>query len=556
MNLFYLYLSTAQAITISGTVLSEQESVLFSEVYLFNQQAQYQSTSVDSDGRFSFTDASGEGFRLFVVTPTTSNAVPKYYPDHPSYCDATPIYTTEDQELSFALPQGLEISGRVLLNSSPESDALLMAQPLDSNMGQLRGGFSDQDGFFTIKGLPSDMELNIAIDVDGLPEQWLGTTYEQEDTPVLDLSENTDLGAIELLEGIYLGGLIHSGSTIIPDALVTVYSSSQITSTRSDENGEFWLSGLPPGDVLAWAEMDGFATTYSPDSDRPTEFVPVLGEGSELLQLDIDAPIESTMSIQLLDAFTEEPILGASVLLYNDTRTVGRGKPVDELGVATVVGLHQGLYTLQYYAENDGYYTDFYHDNFGDDIWIEIGEGQAHELTIYLDPSENLVGEVVDERGEPVAGFSIILQQGEELERSSSQADGSFQVFGLNDASWTILAQYNAPCPNDLSYILAPNNPTDVNPTMDQDIIIEVYRDHDQDQMPSWWEEEWGLDPWTNDAELDADQDGVSNLQEYLQGKNPNDPTDQPPIKECGCSKSQSSLLIIPFLLIGRRRRG
>jgi hypothetical protein len=46
-------------------------------------------------------------------------------------------------------------------------------------------------------------------------------------------------------------------------------------------------------------------------------------------------------------------------------------------------------------------------------------------------------------------------------------------------------------------------------------------RDTDGDGMPDWWEIQYGLDPNLADAAGDADNDGVSNLDEYNAGTNP-----------------------------------
>ncbi len=45
--------------------------------------------------------------------------------------------------------------------------------------------------------------------------------------------------------------------------------------------------------------------------------------------------------------------------------------------------------------------------------------------------------------------------------------------------------------------------------------------DSDLDQMPDNWELEYGLNPLVNDADQDPDEDGKSNLDEFLSGSNP-----------------------------------
>jgi hypothetical protein len=49
--------------------------------------------------------------------------------------------------------------------------------------------------------------------------------------------------------------------------------------------------------------------------------------------------------------------------------------------------------------------------------------------------------------------------------------------------------------------------------------------DTDHDNLPDNWEVEYGLNPLVDDADLDPDGDGKSNLEEFLAGENPNQNT-------------------------------
>ena len=57
--------------------------------------------------------------------------------------------------------------------------------------------------------------------------------------------------------------------------------------------------------------------------------------------------------------------------------------------------------------------------------------------------------------------------------------------------------------------------------TATHSIYLEVMADEDADGMPDPWEQAVGLDPTVNDAEQDADEEGLVNVEEYRYNTDP-----------------------------------
>jgi hypothetical protein len=535
--------------TITGTVQSLDGTVITDAiVYLFDTRSKYMYARSDAQGAFSF-DVENGPYRMLAVPTAWDNFVPSFYPDTQDYCTAEQI--EPGTELNIILEEGVSISGTL---ESPSGEfiegAIITAQNDVSSVE--RGAMSDEQGNFLIQGLSKDEAVgwSCAIEVDGWPEQYIGPSYEESEATIV---QSGDIGTHQLKEGIILGGTIEGPDGMIPNAEVFAYSASQVISGESDEDGYFSLRGLPPGDVLIWSSALGYATTYAPNFDRPTEFVSLPEEGSEKLDFSLQLPSEKTLRVALVD---DGPVLGASVLLYNDNSTVGRGAPVDDQGVATIDRLHGGSYNLQIYAENDGYFNEWYSDDEGTLISIEL-TGDL-DLEIPLTPGSNLSGYLLDDQDKPIYGADITLYNDLETQRARSGVDGFYQVWGLYEGAWDMSVVYAPLCPTDRSYVpmYYPNEPIQqesifiVDGENNHDVLLPI--DDDHDAMPDVWEEEFGLDPQRDDAQDDPDNDGISNLDEYYNQSNPNEPQRS---SSCGCSGSESGFIFFPLVLFSLRRR-
>ena len=126
----------------------------------------------------------------------------------------------------------------------------------------------EEDGSFSIYGLPNDSKgWTLEIESDNYPTQYLDGDYD-EGTFFSSFQE--DLGSFSILSGIDVQGYVQDEEGLgISESNVHVYSGGEVKTTQSENDGWFSIEGLPPGEVLSWANRTDYATTYFPNS--PTQ---------------------------------------------------------------------------------------------------------------------------------------------------------------------------------------------------------------------------------------------------------------------------------------------
>ena len=369
ISLLILLSHSSLAAELSGTLLTEDGiAVANAQITAYNSSLRSWNTMSDSEGYFSLSGLPAGSYRALIVPAYSDNLLATFITDSDEpmldICSSSAINLepTGEVEIQQSLSAGLIVTGQIqdaASNGLEDVECWLEGHESHEGLSIPRGALSDEQGHFVIAGVPSNQALQFRFSSDEIPEQYDGGELAVTDDALSAeqwFSQDTVLPTpFQLLSGVHIEGLIYSGSLAISNADVTVYSGGQITRTTSNQNGVYSVIGLPAGDALAWATAPGWATTYSPNTDRPQSFLQVGPDGAGTTELHIEMPKESTLRISLTDSNSGLGISGASLLLYNDNRTVGRGLPVDAEGVALFEGLHPGTCSPRIFAENDGY---------------------------------------------------------------------------------------------------------------------------------------------------------------------------------------------------------
>jgi len=568
-----LLFARAYAGTLSGTVVDDVGAPLAGvDVVAYDARLNYATAETTSDGGFRIGSLPAGRYRLRAMPSDSDPRVDRFLPDTWDYCagDSVDVGTADVVEgLDFALATGGVLSGRILSAAgAPIANAQVLALGQSERTSLVsRLTTTDADGAYSIVGLDSDAGASepyaVYVAASGYPRQYLAPSYDEDTSALFDvtLGEAADAGDEALLEGITVTGTVTGPDGPVASGTVYVYSPSQVLSVAIEADGTYLADGLPPGDVTAWASSAGLATTYYPDGDRPGERVSVPDEGQLAEGVDLALPAESSLTVTLA---ADGDLADVSVLLYNDTYTVGRGGGLEEDGTLTIDGLHPGAYFLFVYGSDIGLTDDFVRDAAGAQLVFDV-DG-ATLATVSMPAGASFSGTVRGDDGAPVYGAYIYATtpDGASTEVGVTDRDGAYTIPGLPGADYVLRAAYAPYCPSDPSWtkVWWPEGRSEEDATITSiaageariGVDFVLFADDDQDAMGDAWETENGLDPARDDAAEDPDGDGVANADEWLAGTDPTSQSEE--LEGCsrGCGSGGAALgLLIPLAVLRRR---
>ncbi len=570
--------SLALAARLEGRVLDSLDGTPIEGAWVvaYDARLAWTATQSDAEGSWALDRLHAGAFRLRVIAPSGDERVGRYYPSARGYCEAERLLLGEEETLAgldVALARGGSLSGRVLDTlGQPIAGATLTATATSpsSIAGTTRAALSDEDGAFEIRGLDqgpgAETEWSLSLSAAGWPAQYLGAPsgYLADEATVWASrpGEALDVGELVALDGIALSGQVEGPDGAVEGAVVYAYSGGQIQTLATDEAGTWQALGLPPGQAIVWASHPDIATTYYPDQDRPSGTIDADQEGLVLDGLDLLAPAPARLVLDFGPAGA-----GVRAMLYNSSYTVGRGAGADDEGLLTIDGLHGGTYTAWAWGyPADLLNTWLFADAQGSPGPIELLPQEDKRLPVELPPGARVGGRLLDDHGQPVYGAGVYLSAPSGQTWSTvSDADGAWTLGGLPAGTWFLDVRRGEYCASDegLVPLVWPGEPHPIRieplhlgeGERREDLDLVIPRDDDHDGMSDRWEARVGLDPATDDAALDPDGDGLSNLEEYLLGSDPLR-------RGCACAAAAGPVGLGPVglgpllgLLVAARRR-
>ena len=540
--------AAAQAAPITGTVRDAAGApVAAAEVVAYDLTLGAVRSTTDDAGRFSIAVEGGR-WRVRAIPPDGHPAAEGWFPGASTLCAATLVDPSD--EASWALPVGFALTGQVVDPAGRGVAGLTVsAEPIDTTELEVRHAITDADGRFAVTGLtatPTGWQHRLALSGDGWPEQYLGAPYDVDAATAFDMQVDQEVGVWLAAVGISVSGAVTAGGAPLTDGVVQVYVPSQLESAWVTD-GTYAVSGLPAGDVLVWAYADGFGTSYWPDVAEPGERVSVADGAAAVL--DLTLPVESVLAGRLPG---DGPFDGASVVLYNPSRSVGVGAVVASDGTFRVTRLQGGTFSLGVYAAGAGLVEGTLRAADGEDAWFDVPAVAAVDVGTLDVPSAGVLAGTVHDRytGAPVPGAYVYAERSPDGELAVARSDGAgaWVLDGLLPGDYALWVDQRPACDGDPAWLSRwyPDNPDD---TFAGTLTVwagetahwdaELPPDVDGDGMDDVWEAGHGLDPTRNDAAEDLDGDGFTNLEEYQLGT---DPSQVAAPTGCGCAHGPTGL--------------
>ncbi|MCC7014271.1 MAG: sigma-70 family RNA polymerase sigma factor [Planctomycetes bacterium] len=322
--------------------------------------------------------------------------------------------------------QGLPLAGAtVVVGGTGQEQPLRLADGAEGRAPAGQRVFTGEDGDFVVEGVPTG---TVSVQARGRGYAVWSGSVEVTGTAASSI-------AIQLSRGARIEGTVRTrGGEPVARAQVSVDVLSGLGGafrlTRAD--GSFSMDGLTPGPVklrVAHDELGSTSTSLSVAEGQTARAELVLSSGL-VLRVRVDG-----RAADWTDGFVHASVTAPT----DETANYYRSARIDSRGIAELTQCPEQPLRIELYAPGDAVYPRAVVE----DVLASIGE-----LVIQPDPARigkvQLVGRIVDARGEPVGSARIVPSLRGQPTSSIEACDGQTGRFAIGPVSpgqWSIHAQ-------------------------------------------------------------------------------------------------------------------
>lgn len=353
------------------------------------------------------------------------------------------------------------ISGSVTNESgAPIADVRLEATKLTPPHFSKRAQ-TDSEGLYTLGRLLPGQYVIKAFSKEYVPE-FYQNAYSNDEATIITIAENDSLTGFdfEFETGAQISGTVKDDTDQpIENALITFYSPLEPryrAHAISDENGNYTLNGLRPGDYIAFANKQGYLRQYFDQASTPESAqLAKVDLENDLQGIDFNLSMTNALTGTIVSATDDTPIPGAIVMVAKESQKPMSGKRDKWLKKTRsdkhgkfAMQLNPGRYWVM--AAADSFQAELYDNALSIDeaTLVEITEDQHTEIHVILDPLGSLKGTIRDsESGEPIAGAIIrIFSENRKSEhkpvyRGKSDDQGNYTLSAIQSGSYKMVVQ-------------------------------------------------------------------------------------------------------------------
>jgi len=393
----------------------------------------------DAEGRFTLAKVPAGSYR-FVATDDTH--APGTSP--PVTLDGM----TRKDGIEIVLKPAATLSGRVVnADQTAAAYATVRVGPHDLGRmgpevaGSMRQVVADQDGKFTLRGLPREA-LRVRAESDAAASKIVDVDLSGGAGPA-------DLVLVLDVTGTIAGTVVDDTSQPVAEAQVTAapdflggggkledMALAGFSAATTDGGGRFALHGLPPGAYRLWAHRGGGGVQAFTREGTPAK------PGDTQVRIVLPAPGSIKGTIALDDG---SPVKAAMI------RVGWQPGVAAQDGKFVLKDLSPGKYDLRFVGPEFAEFTK---------ADVEVEAGKATDLgTITVKRGRRVTGTVVSGDGTPVAGARVtlgkfVISSGKETGKMAGASpeqmgmriattgdDGGFAIVGVGPAEATVVAE-------------------------------------------------------------------------------------------------------------------